>query len=177
MSPDAELMLIFGTLHLIALALGALLFVMFLRSESTKPWQPPDEDDGGGGGGNDRLPGRPKSSPPGGLPLPDAVPPAVRLRSCERSRTSGATASGSGRPPDGEPLGFTDTRSLPPPPPSSSSGGGWLCPVSERRNMTKSSAPSATATRCSTPKMSISSASGDIAFNLPAMGMDQNPFR
>ena len=75
MSPDAELMLIFGTLHLIAVALGALLFVMFLRSEATKPWQPPDEDEGGGGGGNDRLPQRPPtSSPPGGLPLPDAVP-------------------------------------------------------------------------------------------------------
>ena len=83
MSPDAELMLIFGTLHLIAVALGALLFVMFLRSEATKPWQPPDEDDGGGG--NDRVPTRtPRSSPPGGLPLPDAVPAALRLRSHER---------------------------------------------------------------------------------------------
>jgi len=87
MSPDAELMLIFGTLHLIAVALGALLFVMFLRSEATKPWQPPDEDEGGGGGGNDRLPQRPPtSSPPGGLPLPDAVPPSARLRSHERLR-------------------------------------------------------------------------------------------
>ena len=85
MSPDAELMLIFGTLHLIAVALGVALFVMFLRSETTRPWKPPDEDDGGGGG-NDRLPARPKSSPPGGLPLPDAVPPAVRLRSHERLR-------------------------------------------------------------------------------------------
>ena len=36
MSPDAELMLIFGVLHLIAIALGALLFVMFLRSETTE---------------------------------------------------------------------------------------------------------------------------------------------
>ena len=87
MSPDAELMLIFGTLHLIAVALGALLFVMFLRSEATKPWQPPDEDEGGGGGGNDRLPQRPPaSSPPGGLPLPDAVPTSTRLRSHERLR-------------------------------------------------------------------------------------------
>jgi len=85
MSPDAELMLIFGTLHLIAVALGAVLFVMFLRSEATEPWQPPDEDDGGGGG-NDRLPGRPKTSPSGGLPLPDAVPAPVRLRSHERLR-------------------------------------------------------------------------------------------
>ena len=55
MSPDAELMLIFGTLHLIAVALGVGLFVMFLRSETTQPWKPPDEEDGGGGG-NDRLP-------------------------------------------------------------------------------------------------------------------------
>jgi len=86
MSPDAELMLIFGTLHLIAVALGVALFVMFLRSETTQPWKPPDEDDGGGGG-NDRLPGRPKSSPPtGGLPLPDAVQPSIRLRSHERLR-------------------------------------------------------------------------------------------
>jgi hypothetical protein len=84
MSPDAELMLIFGTLHLIAVALGVFLFVMFLRSEATKPWEPPDEDDGGGGG-NDRLPAQPpRSSPPGGLPLPDAVPAALRLRSHER---------------------------------------------------------------------------------------------
>jgi hypothetical protein len=84
MSPDAELMLIFGTLHLIAVAFGAFLFVMFLRSESTKPWKPPDEDEGGGGG-NDRLPRRPpRSSPPGGLPLPDAVQPTIRLRSHER---------------------------------------------------------------------------------------------
>src|SRR3954468_22278078 len=73
MGPDVKLMLTFGTLHLIAVALGAGLFVMFLRSETTEPWQPPDEDDGGGGGGNDRLPGRPKTSPSGGLPLPDAV--------------------------------------------------------------------------------------------------------
>ena len=86
MSPDAELMLIFGTLHLIAVALGVLLFVMFLRSEATRAWRPPDDDDGGGGG-NDRLPAPPKRSPPpGGLPLPDAVPPSVRLRSHERLR-------------------------------------------------------------------------------------------
>jgi hypothetical protein len=77
-------MLIFGTLHLIAVALGVVLFVMFLRSETTKPWQPPDDDEGGGGG-NDRLSNPPKSSPPrGGLPLPDAVPAPVRLRSHER---------------------------------------------------------------------------------------------
>ena len=84
MSPDAELMLIFGTLHLIAVALGVGLFVMFLRSETTQPWKPPDEDDGGGGG-NDRLPGTPKTSPSGGLPLPDAD---------ARTASGGATSSG-----------------------------------------------------------------------------------
>ena len=82
MSPDAELMLIFGTLHLIAVALGVGLFVMFLRSETTQGFKPPDEDDGGGG--NDRIPGRPKTSPSGGIPLPDAVQPSTRLRSHER---------------------------------------------------------------------------------------------
>src|SRR3954468_20089658 len=81
MGPDVKLMLTFGTLHLIAVALGAGLFVMFLRSETTDPWQPPDDDDGGGGGGNDRLPRRPKSSPPfGGAPLPAAVQSWARLR-------------------------------------------------------------------------------------------------
>ena len=85
MSPDAELMLIFGVLHLFAVAFGVLLFVMFLRSESTRQWKPP-EDDEGGGGGNDRCTDKPKSSPPGGIPLPDAVPPGVRLRSHERLR-------------------------------------------------------------------------------------------
>ena len=86
MSPDAELMLIFGVLHLFAVALGALLFVMFLRSEATRQWRPPEDDDGGGGGGNDRVTDKPKGSPPGGIPLPDAVPPRLRLRSHERLR-------------------------------------------------------------------------------------------
>jgi hypothetical protein len=82
MSPDAELMVIFGTLHLIAVALGVGLFVLFLRSESSQDKAPPDEDDGGGG--NDRVPGRPKTSPSGGVPLPDAVQPSIRLRGHER---------------------------------------------------------------------------------------------
>ena len=78
MSPDEELVLIFGTLHLIALALGAVLFVMFLRSDSTDGREPPEEDEGGGG--SDRISDTPKTSPSGGLPLPDAEPAPVRLR-------------------------------------------------------------------------------------------------
>jgi hypothetical protein len=79
MTPDEELVVIFGALHLVALVLGAVLFVMFLRSDANSRFRPPDEDDGGGGG-NDRIGGGPKSSPSGGIPLPDAVQSHVRLR-------------------------------------------------------------------------------------------------
>ena len=75
-------MVIFGALHLVALALGLGLFVMFLRSDRSG-FKPPDDDDGGGGG-NDRISDKPKTSPSGGIPLPDAEPPAQRLRTHER---------------------------------------------------------------------------------------------
>jgi hypothetical protein len=79
MSPDEELMVIFGALHLVALVLGGVLFIMFLRSEAGSGRRPPDDDDSGGGG-NDRISPGPKSSPSGGIPLPDAVQSSVRLR-------------------------------------------------------------------------------------------------
>jgi hypothetical protein len=82
MNPDEEVLVIFGVLHLVALTLGAMLFVMFMRSDGASRWKPPDDDDsGGGGGGNDRISDRPKTSPSGGIPLPDAVQSRVRLRS------------------------------------------------------------------------------------------------
>jgi hypothetical protein len=84
MGPDEELMVIFGALHLVALTLGIVLFVMFLRSGSSR-FKPPDDDEGGGGG-NDRISDRPKTSPSGGIPLPDAEPAPFRLRSHERLR-------------------------------------------------------------------------------------------
>ena len=80
MSPDEELMVIFGALHVVALVLGGVLFYMFMRSDSAPTWKPPDDDDGGGGGGNDRLPSHPKPRPTGGIPLPDAVQSSMRLR-------------------------------------------------------------------------------------------------
>jgi hypothetical protein len=80
MSPDAELLVIFGVLHLVALVLGGGLFLLFLRSDSTSTWSGDDEDDSGGGG-NDRISDKPKTSPSGGIPLPDAVPSDHRLRS------------------------------------------------------------------------------------------------
>jgi hypothetical protein len=72
MSPDEELMVIFGALHLVALVLGLILFVMFLRSEAGSGFRPPEDDDGGGGG-NDRVTDKPKNSP-------------FRMRSRERLR-------------------------------------------------------------------------------------------
>jgi hypothetical protein len=86
MTPDQELVLIFGALHLLALVFGAVLFVMFLRSDTVRPWTPPDDDEsGGGGGGNDRVGEvRPKPKPTGGIPLPDAEPAGVRLRGHEK---------------------------------------------------------------------------------------------
>jgi hypothetical protein len=88
MTPDEELLLIFGALHLVALVLGAVLFAMFLRSGTRPERRPPDDDDsgGGGGGGNDRIDSRPKPPPPGGLPLPHAEQAAARLRSHETLR-------------------------------------------------------------------------------------------
>jgi len=86
MTPDEELMVIFGALHLIALALGVVLFMMFLRSDAGSSWKPPEDDEGGGGGGNDRLPSTPKPKPTGGVPLPDADPARARLRGHEKLR-------------------------------------------------------------------------------------------
>src|SRR5918995_2374930 len=86
MSPDEELMVIFGALHLVALTFGVILFMMFLRSDTTTQWRPPEDDDGGGGGGNDRLPSKPKPKPTGGIPLPDAEPARARLRGHEKLR-------------------------------------------------------------------------------------------
>jgi hypothetical protein len=85
MSPDEELMVIFGALHLVALVLGLILFVMFLRSEAGSRFKPPEDEDGGGGG-NDRVSDKPKNSPSGGIPLPDAVQSSTRLRAHERLR-------------------------------------------------------------------------------------------
>ena len=74
-------MVIFGALHVVALALGVMLFMLFLRSDSTSSWKPPEDEEGGGGGGNDRLPSsKPKPRPTGGVPLPDAEPSRTRLR-------------------------------------------------------------------------------------------------
>jgi hypothetical protein len=85
MSGDEELVVIFGALHLVALLLGVVMFVMFARSDRPEGRQDGDEDEGGGGG-SDRISDSPKTSPSGGIPLPDAEPAPVRLRGPERLR-------------------------------------------------------------------------------------------
>jgi hypothetical protein len=79
-TPDQELVLLFGALHLVALVFACVLFWMFMKSDTVDPWQPPDEDEGGGGGGNDRLSDPPRRPGPGGVPLPDAVQSPQRFR-------------------------------------------------------------------------------------------------
>src|SRR3954469_14214406 len=86
MAPDDGLIVIFASLHLVALLLGGLLFAMFLRSDGTPGSREPDDEDEGGGGGNDRISNRPKTSPGGGIPLPDAEPAPIRLRGPGRLR-------------------------------------------------------------------------------------------
>jgi hypothetical protein len=80
MGPDDGLIVIFASLHLVALILGGLLFALFLRSDAERDSHDPEEEDEGGGGGNDRNGDRPKTSPSGGIPLPDADPAPIRLR-------------------------------------------------------------------------------------------------
>ena len=92
MSSDAELLVIFGVLHLVALVLGGALFLMFLRSDGASTWTPDDEDDSGGGG-NDRITDKPKTSPSGGIPLPFAVQSDKRLRPVTTSSPTPAAAA------------------------------------------------------------------------------------
>ena len=79
MPADAGLIALIGALHVLATALAALLFLLFIRADTTTEWSPPDGEDDDGG--NDRDRPRPADGPRGGgLPLPDAVPARVRLR-------------------------------------------------------------------------------------------------
>jgi hypothetical protein len=80
MAPDDGLIVIFASLHLAALLLGGMLFAMFLRSDGHSESRGDEDEDEGGGGGNDRISDRPKTSPGGGIPLPDAEPAPIRLR-------------------------------------------------------------------------------------------------
>jgi hypothetical protein len=79
-------MLLFTGLHVIGLVLVVALLVMFLRSDTVRPWSPPGDQDGGGEGGEEPRPSRPEGPGGDGLPLPDARPGSYRLRDHLRPR-------------------------------------------------------------------------------------------
>jgi hypothetical protein len=82
MSGDAQLLLMIAGVHVLGLAIVAVLLIPALREG---PDSPPSSEgsDEGWGRGPDEPPKRPKS-PIGGLPLPDALPARVRLRDHDR---------------------------------------------------------------------------------------------
>jgi hypothetical protein len=87
MPDDLMLVVLFATLKLVALGLGAALLLPILRDERIDAQALRGEDDNGGGGSDRIGPIAPRG--PGGddgipLPLPDAAPARVRLR--ERRR-------------------------------------------------------------------------------------------
>ena len=84
MSGDAQLLLMIAGVHVLGLAIVAILMIPALRDGPDSPPHSSDsESDDGWGRGPSRPPRQP-NSPIGGLPLPDAVPARTRLRSHER---------------------------------------------------------------------------------------------
>jgi hypothetical protein len=79
MSGEAQLMLMIAGMHLLGLVCVAVLIIPALREG---PGLPPNPDGGSddGGGWGPKSPPKSPDSPRGGIPLPDAVPAAVRLR-------------------------------------------------------------------------------------------------
>ena len=64
MSPDAELLVIFGVLHLVALVLGGALFLMFLRSDRRIALVPATTRTTPGAAATTASRDKPKTSPP-----------------------------------------------------------------------------------------------------------------
>ena len=79
MSGDAQLVLMIAGMHLLGLICAAVLILPALRDSPDLPRRPDGGSDDGWGGGPDGPP-TPPTPPPGGIPLPDAEPAAVRLR-------------------------------------------------------------------------------------------------
>ena len=79
MSGDAQLLLMIAGVHVLGLAIVAILMIPALRDGPDSPPPSSDGSDDGWGRGPRRPPKQP-NNPIGGLPLPDAVPARVRLR-------------------------------------------------------------------------------------------------
>jgi hypothetical protein len=73
-------MLTFAGVHVLGLLCMALLIVPALRSQPASPTAPPDQGPDDGWGNDRSRPTGPTDVPGGGIPLPDAVQSAVRLR-------------------------------------------------------------------------------------------------
>jgi hypothetical protein len=84
MSGDVELMLMVAGMHLLGLVCAAALILPALRNDPGLPPRGERDSDDGWGHGPPRRPSSPSDTPPGGLPLPDAEPAAVRLRDHRR---------------------------------------------------------------------------------------------
>ena len=83
MSGDLELMLMIAGMHLLGLVCAAALIWPALRNGPELPPRGDRDSDDGWGQGPPKPP-TPSDVPRGGLPLPDAVPAAVRLRDHRR---------------------------------------------------------------------------------------------
>jgi hypothetical protein len=82
MTGATQLLLWIAGVHIIGLLCILALMLPALREPPEERWGPdPGED---GWGNEPRQPQVPPRRPPGGLPLPDAVPARVRLRGHER---------------------------------------------------------------------------------------------
>ena len=84
MSGDAQLLLMIAGVHVLGLAIVAILMFPALRDGPDSPPQSSDSGSDDGWGRGPRKPPKQPNSPIGGLPLPDAVPARVRLRSHDR---------------------------------------------------------------------------------------------
>lgn len=73
------MILIIGGMHLLAIVLLGILLIPALNDTPLPPRRSSDDGDEGWGNGPPRPPARPEG-PGGGIPLPDAVPAAARLR-------------------------------------------------------------------------------------------------
>jgi hypothetical protein len=83
MSGDVQLMLMLAGMHLLGLVCAVALILPALRGRPDFPPRTDHDSDEGWGHGPKRPPS-PFDLPTGGLPLPDAVPAAVRLRDHRR---------------------------------------------------------------------------------------------
>jgi hypothetical protein len=80
MSADAQLMLMIAGMHLLGLVCAAVLIIPALRDGPEFPPHPSDPGSDGGWGRGPNPPPTPPDSPRGGIPLPDAEQPLIRLR-------------------------------------------------------------------------------------------------